>query len=160
MSDDDQIPPADSKALTEPDHLVTVKSDDTTSVTAQISNAMVGLKKRSTVAGPPRPRRSSTTTPMSSACLEGGLTRNEQTLLQAGEERLVRQFRLRFQEVMSGHESMAAIAEITGRKVLTFDSQILFDPPVAIEMFDPRSEGVVTAPARRPPASAREISGT
>jgi hypothetical protein len=30
---------------------------------------------------------------------------------------------------------MAAIEEIVGRKVLTFHSQILFDPPVGIEMF-------------------------
>ena len=134
MSDDDQIPPADSKALTEPDHLETVKSDDTTSVTAQISNAMVGLKKEFYGRGPTKAKTFINDDTYVFCVLEGGLTRNEQTLLQAGEERLVRQFRLRFQEVMS-EQSMAAIAEITGRKVLTFHSQILFDPPVAIEMF-------------------------
>jgi uncharacterized protein YbcI len=66
--------------------------------------------------------------------LEGGLTRNEETLLEAGEERLVRQFRLRFQEAMTA-TICGAVEEIVGRRVLTYHSQVMFDPPRTVEMF-------------------------
>jgi uncharacterized protein YbcI len=66
--------------------------------------------------------------------LEGGLTRNEETLLAAGEDRLVRQYRLRFQEVV-GETATGAIEQLTGRKVLTYHSQIVFDPDRAFEIF-------------------------
>ena len=54
--------------------------------------------------------------------------------MDAGEERLVRQYRLRFQEVMA-ELSTEAVERITGRRVLTYHSQILFEPTVVIEMF-------------------------
>ena len=66
--------------------------------------------------------------------MEGGLTRNEQTLLAAGQHDLVRSYRLRFQEAMTA-TTVGAIEEIMGRKVLTYQSQILFDPERAIEIF-------------------------
>ena len=66
--------------------------------------------------------------------LEGGLTRNEETLLAAGEQDLVRGFRLRFQEVMRGPIT-GVVEEATGRTVLDYHSQIVFDPPRAFEMF-------------------------
>ena len=68
------------------------------------------------------------------AVLEGGLTRNEETLLAAGEIDLVRSYRLRFQEVMRD-QLTSAVEEITGRKVLTYHSQIVFDPMRAFEIF-------------------------
>jgi uncharacterized protein YbcI len=68
------------------------------------------------------------------AVLEGGLTRNEETLLAAGETAMVRNYRLRFQEVMRDHLT-GAVEEITGRKVLDYHSQIVFDPPRAFEIF-------------------------
>jgi uncharacterized protein YbcI len=68
------------------------------------------------------------------AVLEGGLTRNEETLLAAGETGMVRNYRLRFQEVMRDHLT-GAVEEITGRKVLDYHSQIVFDPPRAFEIF-------------------------
>jgi uncharacterized protein YbcI len=68
------------------------------------------------------------------AVLEGGLTRNEETLLGAGEQDLVRGYRLRFQEVM--RDRLCAVVEAaTGRKVLDYHSQIVFDPPRAFEIF-------------------------
>ena len=66
--------------------------------------------------------------------LEGGLTRNEETLLAAGEVDLVRTYRLRFQEVMR-MQLTSAVEEITGQKVLDYHSQIVFDPPRAFEIF-------------------------
>ena len=66
--------------------------------------------------------------------MEGGLTRNERTLLAAGQHDVVRSYRLRFQEAMTA-TTVGAIEEIMGRKVLTYHSQILFEPERAIEIF-------------------------
>ena len=66
--------------------------------------------------------------------LEGGLTRNEETLLAAGETGMVRQYRLRFQEVMRDRLT-GVVEEATGCKVLDYHSQIVFDPPRAFEIF-------------------------
>ncbi len=68
------------------------------------------------------------------AVLEGGLTRNEETLLAAGERRLVREYRLRFQEVM-GDVTMSAIEQLTERKVVAYQSQIVYDPDIGFEIF-------------------------
>ena len=68
------------------------------------------------------------------AVLEGGLTRNEETLLAAGESDLVRGYRLRFQEVMR-EQLTSAVEQITGQRVLDYHSQIVFDPPRAFEIF-------------------------
>lgn len=68
------------------------------------------------------------------AVLEGGLTRNEETLLAAGESDIVRAYRLRFQEIMR-ERLVETIEEITGCKVLDYHSQIVFDPPRAFEIF-------------------------
>ncbi len=68
------------------------------------------------------------------AVLEGGLTRNEETLLAAGEKDIVRGYRLRFQEIMR-ERLTAAVEEITGRRVRDYHSQIVFDPPRAFEIF-------------------------
>jgi uncharacterized protein YbcI len=66
--------------------------------------------------------------------LDGGLTRNEETLLEAGEDKLVRQYRLRFQEVVTD-KITTAVADITGRRVLNYHSQLLLDPIHSVEMF-------------------------
>jgi uncharacterized protein YbcI len=66
--------------------------------------------------------------------LDDGLTRNEETLVANGEHGLVRQVRLRFQEVMA-EQITAAVADITGRRVLTYHSQLLLDPVHSVEMF-------------------------
>ena len=68
------------------------------------------------------------------AVLEGGLTRNEETLLAAGETDIVRTYRLRFQEIMRDRLT-TAVEEITGQRVLDYHSQIVFDPPRAFEIF-------------------------
>lgn len=74
--------------------------------------------------------------------LDEGLTRNEETLVAHGEERLVREVRLRFQEVMT-ERITTEVAQITGRRVLTYHSQLLLDPVHSVEMFllEPLPEG-------------------
>jgi uncharacterized protein YbcI len=66
--------------------------------------------------------------------MEGGLTRNEETLLADGKQDVVRMYRLSFQETM-GETTMAAVEELVGRKVLSYHSQIVFEPTRSFEMF-------------------------
>jgi uncharacterized protein YbcI len=66
--------------------------------------------------------------------LEDGLTPNEERLAREGEEQLVRQYRLRFQEVVS-EELTSVVEQATGRKVLTYHSQVVFDPARLFEIF-------------------------
>jgi uncharacterized protein YbcI len=98
-----------------------------------ISNAMVGLKKQLYGKGPVK-AKTFINDNIVFCVLEGGLTKNEETLLAAGEEHLVRQYRLRFQEVVANtaHE---AVERITGCTVLTYHSQIVFGPNRMFEIF-------------------------
>ncbi|HWH95958.1 MAG TPA: Na-translocating system protein MpsC family protein [Baekduia sp.] len=100
---------------------------------AAISNALVGLKKEFYGKGPTA-AKTYFNDDWVFTVLEGGLNRNEETLLEAGEYRLVRQVRLRFQEAVAP-TICGAVEEITERKVLTYHSQILFDPVRMVEMF-------------------------
>jgi uncharacterized protein YbcI len=118
-----------------------IESDNSGSVTIEgrgqlrkdISNAMVGLKKQLYGKGPVK-AKTFINDNIVFVVLEGGLTKNEETLVAAGEERMVRQYRLRFQEVVAntGHE---VIERLTGCKVLTYHSQIVFNPDRAFEIF-------------------------
>jgi uncharacterized protein YbcI len=103
------------------------------SARAQISNAMVALKKQYYGRGPER-AKTYLNDDYVFCVLEGGLTRNEETLLEAGEEDLIRQYRLRFQEAVS-EATIGAVEEATGRRVLTYHSQIVFRPARAFEIF-------------------------
>ena len=123
----------DSRVLTEPDHTQDVEAESGRSVNAEVSNAMVGLKKEFYGRGPTK-AKTYVNDNYVFCVLEGGLTRNEETLLAAGEHQLVRQFRLRFQEVMA-EPTTQAIERITGRKVIGYHSQIVFDPEFAFEIF-------------------------
>jgi uncharacterized protein YbcI len=100
---------------------------------AQISNAMVALKKRFYGKGPDR-ARSYLADEYVFCAMEGGLTRNEETLVEAGEEEAVRQYRLLFQRTMT-KATTEAIEEITGREVIGYHSQITFHPTRAFEIF-------------------------
>jgi uncharacterized protein YbcI len=100
---------------------------------AQISNAMVALKKRFYGKGPER-ARSYVMDDYVFCAMEGGLTRNEEVLVEAGQERAVREYRLLFQETMTKTVS-EAIEEITGRKVIGYHSQITFRPTRTFEFF-------------------------
>jgi uncharacterized protein YbcI len=100
---------------------------------AAVSNAMVGLKNEFYGKGPVA-AKTYFADDYVFAVLEGGLTRNEETLLAAGQHDLVRTYRLKFQEVVT-ETITSAVEEIVGRKVLTYHSQILFEPTRTIEIF-------------------------
>jgi len=66
--------------------------------------------------------------------LEDLLTTVERTLVNNGESDLVRRVRLTFQEI-EADRFKDAVAEAMDRKVLTYHSQIVFDPPMGFEFF-------------------------
>jgi uncharacterized protein YbcI len=138
------------EALTGPDWTGYERQDERGSMRAELSNAMVGLKKGFYGKGPTRAKTYLNDNYVM-CVLEGGLTRNEETLLAAGEEELVRTFRLRFQEVMA-QPTCQAVEQITGRKVLGYHSQIVFDPEYAFEIFV--LDGPPSGQAEQPPAAS------
>jgi uncharacterized protein YbcI len=111
----------------------------TGSLRAQIANAMVAVKKEFYGRGPDAAKAWMLDDYIFVA-LEGGLTRNEETLLQAGREDVVRNYRLTFQEAMT-ETIVGAVEEITGRRVLTYHSQIVFGPARAFEIFVMEPQG-------------------
>jgi uncharacterized protein YbcI len=110
------------------------------SLRAALANAMVGLKKQYYGRGPTA-AKAWLLDDYVFVALEGGLTRSEETLLADGKEDQVRSNRLSFQETI-GEAAMNAVRELTGRKVLTYHSQIVFDPARTFEIFvlEPASE--------------------
>lgn len=66
--------------------------------------------------------------------MKDGLTRNEETLIRGGEEEFVRDYRLRFQRLIAP-EIIRRVEDVVGRRVLSYHSQILFDPNRIIEIF-------------------------
>jgi uncharacterized protein YbcI len=103
------------------------------SVRTALANAMVGMKKKFYGRGPTA-AKAWILDDYVFVVMEGGLTRNEETLLSDGKQDLVRSYRLSFQETI-GPKVMAAVSELVGRDVLTYHSQIVFDPPRTFEIF-------------------------
>ena len=103
------------------------------SLRAALANAMVGLKKRYYGRGP-EAAKAYVEDDYIFVVLEGGMTRNEETLLAAGKQDLVRQYRLTFQEVV-GPTATGEVEELTGRKVIGYHSQVTLDPFRAYEIF-------------------------
>lgn len=66
--------------------------------------------------------------------MRGGVTTAEQTMLDFGEADLVRQFRQTFENHMTTR-LVDKIEALTERKVVNYQSQILFDPHIVIELF-------------------------
>ena len=110
------------------------------SVRTALANAMVGMKKQLYGRGPTA-AKAWILDDYVFVAMEGGLTRNEETMLADGKDDLVREYRLSFQETV-GHTAMTAVEELLGRRVLTYHSQVVFHPPRTFEIFvlEPESE--------------------
>jgi uncharacterized protein YbcI len=65
--------------------------------------------------------------------MRGGLTPVERTLLDAGDDRLVREVRLRWQELMK-EPFCEAVQRLSGYEVLACESQVLFDPDTIVQL--------------------------
>jgi uncharacterized protein YbcI len=135
MTPDRPDPDAPPQAPYRPDIVERAEQaiDATGNMRLAISNALVGIKKQLYGKGPVKAKTYINDNYIFSV-LEGGLTRNEETLLSAGEHDLVRAYRLRFQESVSPTIT-TAIEEVTSRKVLAYHSQIVFEPDRAFEIF-------------------------
>jgi uncharacterized protein YbcI len=103
------------------------------SLRAAIANAMVGMFKSLYGRGPTA-AKAWLLDDYVFVAMEGGLTRSEETLVADGKEEEVRRYRLSFQETVS-KSAMGTVAELTGRRVLTYHSQIVFDPARSFEIF-------------------------
>jgi uncharacterized protein YbcI len=131
--------PEDSPAIEAPGEriMATDRSSDVRrdsgGMRAALSNAMVVMKKEFYGKGPVSAKTYINDNYVL-CVLEGGLTRNERTLLEVGDEALVREYRLRFQDAMR-KTTTDAVEKITGRKVVGYHSQIVFEPDVGFEIF-------------------------
>lgn len=66
--------------------------------------------------------------------MRGGLTVAEESMLANGHEDQVRQFRQVWQNDMTGLLT-GMVEDLTGRRVVNYQSQVMFDPDVVVEMF-------------------------
>ena len=125
--------PDGGRQLAERDWTAGVEIERGPNLRAAISNAMVGLKKNYFGKGATRCRTVIFENYVF-VILEDVATRSEHTLVDRGEERTARDYRLKFQEVM-GDVTMSAIEQLTGRKVVAYQSQIVYDPDIGFEIF-------------------------
>ena len=103
------------------------------SLSAAISNAVVGLLHDYTGRGPTHAR--TTIGPDTIVVtLRDSLTKAERTLAQSGQELEVLAMRRAFQNTMRD-DLIAAVERLTGRTVEAFLSDNLHDPDVAVEIF-------------------------
>ena len=100
---------------------------------AQISNAFVTMQKEHWGIGPLQ-AKSYMMDDLLLVVMRGGLTRAEHTMLDFGQQDLVRSFRQTFENEMT-QKLTGMIERLTGRKVLTYQSQILFEPDIVAELF-------------------------
>jgi len=106
---------------------------------SRISNEMVRAQKRFFGKGPTQ-AKSYMLDDLLIIVMRGGLTTAEQTMLEFGKQDQVRAFRQLFENEMTSR-LIDMIQELTSRTVLTYQSQVLFDPDVVVEMFIFDAEG-------------------
>lgn len=105
---------------------------------ARISNEMVRAQKQFFGKGPTE-AKSYLLDDLLFIVMRGGMTTAEQTMLQFGQHDQVRQFRQLFENEMT-QRLTDMIENLTGRKVLTYQSQVMFAPDIVVEMFVFESE--------------------
>jgi uncharacterized protein YbcI len=100
---------------------------------AAISNAIVGIYSECYGRGPTK-AKSYVFDNFVFCVLEDILTTVERTLVENGEEALVRSVRVRFQETVA-ERFKTEIAAIMGRPVIAYHSQVTFHPSIGFEIF-------------------------
>lgn len=100
---------------------------------ARISNEMVRAQKEFFGKGPTE-AKSYLLDDMLFIVMRGGMTTAERTMLDFGQQDQVRQFRQLFENEMT-QRLTDMIERLTGRKVLTYQSQVMFEPDIVVEMF-------------------------
>ena len=100
---------------------------------ARLSTEMVRAQKKYFGKGPVQ-AKSYILDDMLIIVMKDGLTTAEKTMLDFGEHDKVRDFRQTFENRMT-EKLTGMVEELTGRKVLTYQSQIMFAPERVVEMF-------------------------
>lgn len=100
---------------------------------AAISNAIVQIYSECYGRGPTK-AKSYAFEDFVLCVMEDILTTVESTLVDNGQEALVRAVRLRFQNSVA-KRFKSAVSEITGRTVIAYNSQVAFHPAVGFEIF-------------------------
>jgi uncharacterized protein YbcI len=110
---------------------------------ARLSDEMVRAKKQFFGRGPEQ-AKSYMLDDLLIVVMRGGLTTAEQTMLRFGRQNLVREFRQLFENDMTDVLT-GLVEQTTGRTVVNYQSQIMFDPDIIVEMFffaEPREDGI------------------
>ncbi|MDW5598320.1 DUF2294 domain-containing protein [Conexibacter stalactiti] len=100
---------------------------------SQISNEMVRVMKEYFGRGPTR-AKSYMLDDLLVVVMRDGMTTAERTMLEFGRSDVVRHFRQEFQNEMTDR-LVGAVEKLTGRKVVTYQSQVLFEPNTVVELF-------------------------
>jgi uncharacterized protein YbcI len=100
---------------------------------AAISNAIVGILRECYGRGPTKAKTYAFDNYLFTV-LEDILTTVERTLVDKGEEELVRSVRLTFQDAISDRIT-GQVAAIMGRPVVAYHSQVTFHPALGFEIF-------------------------
>ena len=100
---------------------------------ARISNEMVRAQKEFFGKGPTQ-AKSYLLDDLLIIVMRGGLTTAEKTMLEFGQPDQVRRFRQLFENEMT-ERLTGMIEDLTGRTVLTYQSQVMFEPDIVVEMF-------------------------
>jgi uncharacterized protein YbcI len=100
---------------------------------AGISNAVVGILSDCYGRGPTK-AKTYILDDYVFTVLEDLLTPVEETLVEAGREDLVREVRITFQNAVADRFKQA-VQELTGRRVLAYQSQVTFHPTAGFEVF-------------------------
>ena len=105
----------------------------------RLSNEMVRAQKKFFGKGPTS-AKSYMLDDMLIIVMRGGFTTAENTMLEFGQQDMVRGFRQLFENEMTARLHKM-VEDLTGRIVLTYQSQILFKPDVVVEIFLFDTEG-------------------
>lgn len=102
-------------------------------VLLRLSTEMVQLQKEYWGKGPDS-AKAYTMDDLLLIVMRGGITVAERTMLQAERQASVRATRQEFENVMADRLT-DMVQQVTGRKVLTYQSQVMFDPDIVVELF-------------------------
>jgi len=99
-----------------------------------ISNGLVQLHAREYGRGPTKAKTYILDDTYVCCVMHDIFTTSEETLIERGREDLVRETRIEFQKALSVEFSQV-VEQALGRRVLTYQSQVVFDPPASFEFF-------------------------
>ena len=119
--------------MSDPDAAIPGAIERGDSLLRQISREIVHTQKEAFGKGPTH-SKAYMFDDMLLVVMRDGLTVAEKTMLEFGQEDLVRNFRQQFENEMTSR-LIGVIERLTERKVLTYQSQVMFDPDVIVEMF-------------------------